>query len=87
MANIDESITIAVDAMGGDHAPSEIVTGAVEAAKRHNVNIFLVGDPDQVKTELDKHEIGNLSIKVIPSEADDETLPASSLNHTYTVRA
>ena len=47
MANIDESITIAVDAMGGDHAPSEIVTGAVEAAKRHNVNIFLVGDPDQ----------------------------------------
>lgn len=68
MANIDESITIAVDAMGGDHAPSEIVTGAVEAAKRHNVNIFLVGDPDQVKTELDKHEIGNLSIKVIPSE-------------------
>ena len=32
-------------------------------------------------------EVVSVTIKVIPSEADDETLPASSLNHTYTVRA
>ena len=31
-------------------------------------------------------EVVSVTIKVIPSEADDETLPASSLNHTYTVR-
>ena len=37
-------ISIAVDAMGGDNAPREIVHGAVLASKANPVRIFLVGD-------------------------------------------
>ncbi len=36
-------ITIAVDAMGGDNAPGEIVAGAIEAAAEHDVRVLLVG--------------------------------------------
>jgi phosphate acyltransferase len=36
-------ITIAVDAMGGDNAPGEIVAGAIEAADELGVRVLLVG--------------------------------------------
>lgn len=45
---------IAIDAMGGDHAPHEIVAGAVWAARDYNVAIELVGKPDRIEYELDK---------------------------------
>ena len=45
---------IAVDAMGGDHAPQEIVAGAVWAAKEYGVAIELVGKQDLIEQELDK---------------------------------
>ena len=38
----DKPINVAVDAMGGDNAPEEVVLGAVESAKEWT-NIFLVG--------------------------------------------
>ncbi len=47
---------IALDAMGGDHAPSETVAGAVEAA-RHGVSVVLVGDEGAISDELAKHEV------------------------------
>lgn len=46
---------IALDAMGGDHAPSETVAGAVEASER-GVNVILVGDAQVLEAELDKHD-------------------------------
>ena len=45
---------IAIDAMGGDHAPHEIVAGAVWAALDYGVSIELVGKPDRIEYELDK---------------------------------
>lgn len=59
---------IALDAMGGDNAPEEIVKGAVEAAREDGTTILLVGEPPAVQTELDKHEIAGLPITVVPSE-------------------
>ncbi len=46
---------IAVDAMGGDFAPHEIVKGAVESARRLSglAHVTLVGDQDAIRTELD----------------------------------
>jgi glycerol-3-phosphate acyltransferase PlsX len=46
--------TIAVDAMGGDHAPDEIIKGAVEA-RRRGVNVVLVGPDDELKPRLIEH--------------------------------
>ena len=46
---------IAVDAMGGDYAPAEVVKGAVDAAAKLAVSkIFLVGDRDSIEAELGK---------------------------------
>jgi phosphate acyltransferase len=43
---------IAVDAMGGDHAPDEIVAGALLAAQELDVEVFLVGDEVRVRSLL-----------------------------------
>lgn len=45
---------IAIDAMGGDHAPQEIVAGAVWGAQEYGVAIELVGKQDRIEQELDK---------------------------------
>ena len=45
---------IAVDAMGGDFAPSEIVKGAVWAAQDYNVPIELVGQVDKIQKVLNE---------------------------------
>jgi len=42
-------ITIAVDAMGGDHAPRPEVEGSVLAAREFGVRILLVGQPNVVR--------------------------------------
>ena len=49
---------IAIDAMGGDHAPGEIVKGAVEAALTISgiEKLYLVGDETAVQTELKKYD-------------------------------
>src|SRR5260221_13525465 len=46
------AIRIAVDAMGGDYAPAEIVKGALLAAKEYPVKILLVGKEEIVRKEL-----------------------------------
>src|SRR5690606_7654922 len=42
-------VTIAVDAMGGDHAPQEVVRGALEASRDPGVEVILVGDTRAVE--------------------------------------
>ena len=46
---------IALDAMGGEHAPGEVVQGAVAAAREQGVEMVLVGQRDRVEAELEKH--------------------------------
>ena len=46
---------IALDAMGGDHAPGETVAGAVQAAAR-GVDVILVGDSELLLEELSKND-------------------------------
>ena len=59
-------VTIAVDAMGGDHAPKPEVTGAIQAAKSLGVQVLLVGREDVVGKELAQHpEAADLPIKVV----------------------
>src|SRR5215831_2476177 len=49
-------LTIAVDAMGGDHAPKAEVEGAIQAARTLDVKVVLVGLEDVVRKELDRHQ-------------------------------
>src|SRR5437879_2635059 len=59
--------TIAVDAMGGDHAPRPEVEGAVLAARELGVRVLLVGQTAAVKHELAKHSHRGLDIEVVPA--------------------
>ncbi|MEH2089595.1 phosphate acyltransferase PlsX [Nostoc sp.] len=72
-------VRIAIDAMGGDHAPGEIVAGALRAREELGVDIFLVGDPQQIEAALpSKTSLGQVEI-VTAEEAiamDEEPLNA-----------
>ena len=59
-------LTIAVDAMGGDHAPKAEVEGAVRAARTLGVKVLLVGREDVIRKELQEHDgYRDLPIEVV----------------------
>ena len=57
--------TIAVDAMGGDHAPQSEVEGALLAAREHGVRVLLVGQEDVLRAELARHKTDGLPVEVL----------------------
>lgn len=58
---------IAVDAMGGDHAPDEVVRGAVDAAREFGLEIALVGRPEAVEASLRGANAAGLAVEVVPA--------------------
>ncbi|RJQ40014.1 MAG: phosphate acyltransferase PlsX [Dehalococcoidia bacterium] len=56
---------IAVDAMGGDFAPGEVVKGAVAAAREYGVEIALVGPTATVERELAKWDTDGTRIEIV----------------------
>lgn len=71
---------IAVDAMGGDHAPRSAVEGAVCAARRDGVGVLLVGDEATIERELAVIGRGDADVEVVHAEqvvtmADPATAP------------
>ena len=69
-------MNIALDAMGGDHAPKEIIAGAVDAARIYGVTISLVGQPDVIRSELAEYATTGLKLEIVPAseviEMDDQ---------------
>src|SRR5271166_5192379 len=57
--------TIALDAMGGDHAPRAEVEGAIVAAREFDVRVLLVGIEATVRQELNRHRYRAPSIEVV----------------------
>ncbi len=72
-----EFVNVAVDGMGGDNAPLEIVKGAVEAVNESShVKVFITGQPDQINSELAKYTYNKEQVEVVPaSEAIDMAEP------------
>ena len=68
-SNSGKLLRVAVDAMGGDCAPEEIVKGAAQAAKELGVEIILVGLKSEIEKELGKIDVSNLPISIV--EATD----------------
>jgi glycerol-3-phosphate acyltransferase PlsX len=59
-------VTIAVDAMGADHAPKPEVEGAIRAARTLGVKVILVGRQEVIRRELAQHEdVESLPIEVV----------------------
>lgn len=89
---MNANVRVALDAMGGDHAPGEIVLGAVEAAREYGIGVYLVGREDEIRAELAKYETGGLDLpvlhtdEVIPMDEHDPARAARNKN-TSMVRA
>jgi glycerol-3-phosphate acyltransferase PlsX len=61
---------VAVDTMGGDHAPGAVVAGAVAAVREHGIRLVLVGQAPRIRRELDRHGV----VGEIPIVHADEAL-------------
>ena len=75
-------IRIAVDAMGGDHAPRSIIDGALAAARHLDLGLNLAGPADVIRAELARHaDAGQLSIRILdaPEVIGMEEAPAAAL--------
>lgn len=66
---MQKSIKIAVDAMGGDNAPYEIIKGAVLAVQdRKDIKVVLVGKEDVIQKELSEYTYDKTRIEIVHAE-------------------
>ena len=67
-------VKVAVDAMGGDHAPVEIVKGAIEAVNDSNeIFVYLVGKKDRIEKELEKYTYPKDRVEIVHASEVIET--------------
>ena len=77
------AIRVALDAMGGDHAPGEIVLGAVQAAREYGFGVYLVGPQDRIQAELAHHNTQGLDLPIVHT---DDFIPMDEHNPAKAVR-
>lgn len=71
---MDEMTKVAVDAMGGDNAPSEIVKGVVEAVNENsNIKVYLTGREEVIKQELVQYTYNKEQITIVNATEVIET--------------
>ncbi|MFM6037838.1 MAG: phosphate acyltransferase PlsX, partial [Sphaerospermopsis kisseleviana] len=72
-------VSIAIDAMGGDYAPAEIVAGALRAKEELGVKILLVGDQQQIEAVIPP-KTNMVGLEIVPAQEaiamDEEPLNA-----------
>lgn len=61
-------VRVALDAMGGDRAPGEVVLGAVQAAREYGLGVYLVGREDAIRAELARHDTQDLDLPIIHTD-------------------
>lgn len=82
-------VRIAIDAMGGDNAPGEIVAGALRAVEELGVKVLLVGSPEDIERTLPS-SVKSEQVEIVPAKGaiamDEEPLsgirrkPKASIN-------
>src|SRR5207302_3100049 len=80
---MSEGVRVALDAMGGDHAPGEIVLGAVQAAREDGFGVYLVGPQDRIQAELAHHNTQGLDLPIVHT---DDFIPMDEHNPAKAVR-
>ena len=58
---------LAIDAAGGDNAPEDAVRGAIKAAKKHDVELMLVGPSERLEPVIGKHGGLPPNVRLVPS--------------------
>jgi glycerol-3-phosphate acyltransferase PlsX len=77
------SLTISIDAMGGDHGPEVVVPAALSALKKHSeVSFVLVGDKDTLDYELQRHHLQDdprMQVHHASQRVEMDDLPSQAL--------
>ena len=69
-----ELVKVALDAMGGDNAPAEIVKGAVEALNENDrLMVYIVGDENAIQAELAKYTYDTSRLEIVHTTEVIET--------------
>lgn len=56
---------VIVDVMGGDHAPKEIIKGAIDALNETDISLMLVGDAEAIGKELGKYDYEKEKVEIV----------------------
>jgi glycerol-3-phosphate acyltransferase PlsX len=56
---------IAVDGMGGDHAPQEVVAGTIQAVNEYGVNVVITGPKEKIEEELAKYQYDKTKVEIV----------------------
>jgi glycerol-3-phosphate acyltransferase PlsX len=67
-ASVSAPVRVALDAMGGDKSPGEVIKGAVQAARAYNVGVYLVGNETTIQAELAKHDTSGLDLPIVHTD-------------------
>lgn len=71
---MEQMVCVAVDAMGGDNAPEEIVKGSIEAINSNqNIKVILVGQESLIRPELGKYSYSEDQLELRPATEVIET--------------
>ena len=71
---MQEEVRVVLDAMGGDHAPEEMIKGAVEAVnEKNNIHVLLVGQEDGISEELEKYTYPKERMEIVHASEVIET--------------
>jgi glycerol-3-phosphate acyltransferase PlsX len=77
------SLTISIDAMGGDHGPDVVIPAALSALKKHpEVHFVLVGDQDTLDYHLQQHKVADeprLQVHHASQKVEMDELPSQAL--------
>ncbi len=69
---MQEEVRVVLDAMGGDHAPEEMIKGAVEAVnEKNNIHVLLVGQEDVISEELEKYTYPKERMEIVHASDRD----------------
>jgi glycerol-3-phosphate acyltransferase PlsX len=68
MSQNKKIVRVAVDAMGGDYAPAEVIKGAVAATKDTGVEIILVGPMSTLQAELASYDVSRLPLRCVNAD-------------------
>ena len=61
---------IIVDAFGGDHAPLEIIKGAMLAVDEYNVDIILAGNKNKIAECIEKNNITLKNTEIVDAQCE-----------------
>ena len=73
------TVTVALDAMGGDHGPSEVIAGAVQAVRPGELEIVLVGPERDLLVALEGRLPDGITIRHAPDVIGFDEEPTSAV--------